>query len=144
MANKLRKLSSVVQNSSQLGHLKRMAGQQQLLLQQIRQLLPEPLRNHCLHARLIGTRIVLHTTTSVWSSRLRFHAPQILEELKTQAPNLEKLDVRILMNEKSRQPLKLLDSNSGKNQKMRYRLGDSINDPVIKAALKLRRNTNKS
>ncbi len=136
MTKKPRTLSNVVNDSEQLGHLARMLQQQQSLLDQIRQLLPKPLQQHCIHARISGARLVLHTDSPVWGTRLRFHAPQILQAARRQAPNLNKLDIRIFLPDSIRPDRKPLGSLPEKTAALLRQLADSIDDQAIRAALK--------
>ena len=48
-----------------------------LLLQEIRRALPVPLNEHCLHASVDAGVLTLTTDSPVWSSRLRFFAPEL-------------------------------------------------------------------
>lgn len=136
MIKKPRSLSNVVNNSEQLGHLARMLRQQRTLLEQIRQLLPAPLAQHCIHARISGVRLVLHTDSPVWSTRLRFHAPQIIQAAQQQAPNLSKLDIRICLPEVIRPGRKPLGSLPDKTAALVSQLAESIDDQAIRTALK--------
>ncbi|WP_456412343.1 DUF721 domain-containing protein [Thiolapillus sp.] len=136
MTKKPRTVSNVVTNSEQLGHLARMLQQQQSLLEQIRRLLPAPLGQHCIHARISGARLILHTDSPVWGTRLRFHAPQILQATRDQAPNLSKLDVRIHLSSNIRPARKPLGSLPEKTATLVSQLADSIDDEAIRAALK--------
>jgi hypothetical protein len=47
------------------------------LLDDIKGVLPPPLDKHCLHAVLEGSVLTLLTDSPVWSSRLRFFAPEL-------------------------------------------------------------------
>ncbi|WP_293646310.1 DUF721 domain-containing protein [Thiolapillus sp.] len=136
MTEKPRPVSNVVDNGDQLGHLARMLQKQQALLEQIRQLLPDTLKPHCIHARLNGTRLILHTDSPVWATRLRFHAPQILDRTRKLAPNLTKLDVRIFLPDAIRPGRKPLGSLPRRTAELVSQLADSIDDDAIRAALK--------
>jgi len=136
MTKKPRTVSNVVNNSEQLGHLARMLRQQQSLLEKIRQLLPAPLQQHCIHARVSGMRLVLHTDSPVWGARLRFHAPQIIEAVRQQAPNLNKLDIRIYLPSNVRPGRRPLGSLPEHTAALINQLADSIDDQAICAALK--------
>ncbi|HDK38123.1 MAG TPA: DUF721 domain-containing protein [Thiolapillus brandeum] len=144
MTKKPRTLSNVVNNSEQLGHLAHMLQQQQALLEQIRQLLPTPLRQHCLHARISGVRLILHADSPVWGTRLRFHAPQIIQAIIQQAPRLKKLDIRILLPEANRPGRKPLGSLPETTALLVNQLADSIDDQEIRAALKRLSGTSES
>jgi len=51
------------------------------LLHEIRAILPPPLDEHCLHAALNAGVLTLLTDSPVWSSRLRFFAPEFERHL---------------------------------------------------------------
>lgn len=51
------------------------------LLGEIRDALPSPLSEHCLHASLRAGGLTLLTDSPVWSSRLRFFAPELYRRL---------------------------------------------------------------
>ncbi len=51
------------------------------LLREIRAVLPSPLGEHCLHASLDAGVLTLLTDSPVWSSRLRFFAPELEHQL---------------------------------------------------------------
>jgi len=51
------------------------------LLREVRATLPPPLDEHCLHASLEAGVLTLLTDSPVWSSRLRFFAPEIERRL---------------------------------------------------------------
>ena len=51
------------------------------LLHEIRAVLPPPLDEHCLHAVLDAGVLTLLTDSPVWSSRLRFFAPELEHHL---------------------------------------------------------------
>jgi len=118
-----------------------MLQKQQALLEQLKQLLPETLQPHCIHARIKGDRLILHTDSPVWATRLRFHAPQILTSSRKFAPKLNELDVRIFLPEIIRPSRKPLGSLPLKTAALVSQLADSIDDDAIRAALKRLSNT---
>ena len=65
--------------------------------------LGEPLSLHCRLANISGTSVILHTDSPVWSARLRYQLPQILECLNQHYPeaNLLRADVRVKLPERS-------------------------------------------
>jgi len=69
----------------------------QRLLSRLKELLPQPLGNHCL-ACVLDTqgRLTLYVDTSAWASQLRFHQPQVLPELNKIAP-LQQIRLRVLL-----------------------------------------------
>lgn len=136
MENKPRKLTALLGQNGQLGHLGRMLRQQQALLQEVRQLLPSPLRSHCIHARISGQRLILHTDSPAWGSKLRFHGPQLLEVIMSQAPNVRKVDVRIFLEERPLRSKKPLGPLSGAPAARITELADSLNDARLSMALR--------
>jgi len=136
MTKKPRSLLNVVKNSGQLGHLARMLNKQQALLEQIQQLLPAPINKHCIHARISGNRLILHTSSPVWATRLRFHAPEIISAIKKQAPSVKNVDIRIILPEVIRPGRPGLGSLPEQTSRIIEKLADSIDDEAIQAALK--------
>jgi hypothetical protein len=136
MTKKPRSLLNVVENGEQLGHLARMLHQQEVLLKQIRQIVPGVMQQHCLHARICGNRLILHTDSPVWATRLRFHGNEIINTLRQQAPAIRKLDIRIMLPEPVRPGRPALGSLPEKTALLIGQLADSIDDEAIQAALK--------
>jgi hypothetical protein len=136
MINKPHKVANVLEDGDQLGHLKRMLKKQQALLEQVRKTLPTPLDEHCLHARIDGDRLILHTDSPAWSTGLRFHAPRILKELRPLAPNLKKTDIRILVEQNIRPAKTLRSSLPGETARLIRNLADGLADPDLRAAFK--------
>ena len=71
MAKKLKPLGNYLLTGSKLATLRSQMQQQKTLLQQVKGLLPPPLRNHCLNVIIKGQELVLHTDSSAWASKLR-------------------------------------------------------------------------
>ena len=136
MANKPQQVAGVVEDGAQLGHLYRMLKQQQALLEQIREILPAPLNAHCLHARIDGKRLILHTDSPAWSTGLRFHAPRIIAGLNSLAPNLNKVDVRIIIEQEAKATTDRRNHLSGKTAALIRELADSLEDEALRAAFK--------
>lgn len=68
---------------------------QKALLNQVRQLLPNDLANHCLAARKRDQKLILHTDSPVWATRLRYNAAQLLSLLQPQHPSLRGVKVKL-------------------------------------------------
>ncbi len=134
MISQPHKVARVLEDGAQLGHLNRMLKQQRALLEQIRNILPAPLNEHCLHARIDGDRLVLHTDSPAWSTALRFHAPRIITALKSQAPNLKKVDVRILIEQEVRPATGRRGSLPNKTAALIRELADGLEDEALRAA----------
>jgi hypothetical protein len=59
--------------------------------------LPEPLAQHCIAANIDDDTLVVGCDASVWAAKLRYHIPQLLERLKSQAdhPALCRIRIRV-------------------------------------------------
>jgi len=136
MVSKPHKVAHVLEDGSQLGHLNRMLKQQRTLLEQIRKILPAPLNEHCRHARIDNERLVLHTDSPAWSTGLRFHAPRIIAGLKSRAPNLKKVDVRIILEQEFRPAEGRRGSLPEKTAALIRELADGLEDAELRAAFK--------
>ena len=79
--------AALLQQSQRLLHLTRT----------VQEHLPEPLNRHCTVANIHNDSLVLLTDSPVWSSRLRFHAPALLRELKRRHA-IQLTGVRIRVN----------------------------------------------
>ena len=77
------------------------------LLRKIRSALPPPLDDHCLHASLEAGVLTLLTDSPVWSSRLRFFAPELVRHLAGSGDTIAACRVRV-------RPLALVRSTAPK------------------------------
>jgi len=65
------------------------------ILDAIRDALPGDLRNHCIHAAAQNdNELVIHTTSPVWATRLRFVAPELVRAIPELSPST-RITVRI-------------------------------------------------
>jgi hypothetical protein len=65
------------------------------LLRDVQRVLPKPLDEHCLHAALDAGALTLTTDSPVWSSRLRFFAPELARSLAPCHGRIDSCRVRI-------------------------------------------------
>lgn len=65
------------------------------LLRDIRHSLPVPLDEHCLYASLDAGILTLVTDSPVWSSRLRFFAPELERSLSSHSSPVASCHIRI-------------------------------------------------
>ena len=124
-----------VASRGQSNHLLRMLSQQRNLLEQVQSLLPEPVRDHCLHARIKGTQLVLHTDSSAWMTRLRFHGPQLVKALRSLAPGLQSVKIRVLIDSQARGPGRRAKNLSPRAAKSIQLAARSVADDKLSAAL---------
>lgn len=130
------KVSSLLQAGEQLAHLGRMLDKQQSLLKAVRSQLPAPLDQHCLHARISGKQLVIHTDSPVWNARLRFHGPQLIRAIQQQAPHLQKLKINIHIDV-AQQPTKPKRVKLSQHSALQIlEVADSVDDPELQAALR--------
>jgi hypothetical protein len=134
MANNPGKVASLLRKDPHLHHLTRMLHQQQALLKEIREKLPEPLARHCLHARIAGNRLILHVDSAVWGSQLRFHGQSLLRVLRARAPNLSQLRIRLLFPEAPQE-----SSGTARKAQRPTSLAEAVSDPELRELLKQRR-----
>jgi hypothetical protein len=74
------------------------------LLADTRRILAPELRPHCLHTSLEAGRLVLVTDGSVWASRLRFAAPELLAGLGGQGVSAATLRVLVAPSPDTQSP----------------------------------------
>lgn len=134
MPNNPGKIASLLRKDPHLHHLARMLHQQQALLEEIRAKLPEPLAQHCLHARISGSRLILHVDSQAWGSQLRFHGQSLLRSLRSRAPNLREVSIRLLFPEAPKK-----GSRRGSEARRPASLADAVSDPELRELLKQRK-----
>ena len=65
------------------------------LLRDVRRSLPAPLDEHCLYASLDAGILTLVTDSPVWSSRLRFFAPELERSLSSDSSPIASCHIRV-------------------------------------------------
>jgi hypothetical protein len=65
------------------------------LLGKVRDGLPPPLDQHCLHASMEDGVLTLVADSAVWGSRLRFFAPELTKTLRDSAGRIASTRIRI-------------------------------------------------
>lgn len=96
MALSLKSVRQLLKDKPTLQHLEREMEAQRSLVVEIRRLLPADLAEHCTAARIDGRRLVLHTDSPVWASRLRFLSTELLRLLENDNPNLREVKVKLI------------------------------------------------
>ncbi len=129
------KISSLLQAGELLPHLGRMLSKQQTLLKAVRSHLPSPLDQHCLHTRISGKELIIHTDSPVWNARLRFHGPQLIRAMRRQAPHLQqlKINTHIDTSHQVKRRQAMLSANSTAHI---LAVADTVADPELQAALR--------
>jgi len=95
MATKPRHIRKILRHQGALAGLYTSMRKQQDLLTLTRQALPQQLRPHCVSAVLNGNTLTLLADSPVWGSRLRFHMPRLLGQLRQNHPGIANIRVRI-------------------------------------------------
>ena len=79
-----------------LRQLDQEALQQRAVLSAVQQHLPLDLADHCRAARFDGQRLVIHTDSPVWASRLRFFSNQLSSLLQNDLTMLREIKVKLI------------------------------------------------
>jgi hypothetical protein len=97
-----KQVAQLLKNKPLLKPLEHEVLQQRLTLSAVRRVLPTDLAAHCLAARADGQRLVLHTDSPVWASRLRFFSNQLASLLQNDLPSLREIKVKLLVSREPR------------------------------------------
>ena len=89
-----------------LRQIDREISAQSQLLKAIQRHLPADLASHCVAARLVDERLILHTDSPVWASRLRFLSGQLVILLQNDFPALRNVKIKLRPKEQTRTPRK--------------------------------------
>jgi hypothetical protein len=119
-----------------LAQYQQIIRQQQLLLQQIKQVLPENLAGQLQYCVVSGKKLLLYTSSGNWSSSLRFYQQAVLQQAQESGwTHLQVVQVKIIperMNvQKRSKPL----PPSIENAKMIQQIAASQTDAQLKQAL---------
>lgn len=95
MSHSLKSVRHLLIDKPTLKSIERETAAQQTLLAAIRNLLPADLAAHCVAARLAGDRLVLHSDSPVWASRLRFLSNELRSLLQQDCPSLRDIKIRL-------------------------------------------------
>ncbi|MGZ8142665.1 MAG: DciA family protein [Methylosarcina sp.] len=122
-----------------LAHYFSQLEQQQLMLQLIREVLPDPLAQHVLHCVKNDKKLLVYTDSAAWASQLRFYKSPILTVLAaTNGQAAENLQVRIFTEEVSpeKEGLKKANTPSVENIALIHNHGETIDDEELKQSLR--------
>ena len=105
----------------------------------LQQLLPDPLKAHCRVLAVREESLVLAADSPVWAARLRFHAPQLVKQLRhLETVKLRTIRIRVRPPERSipaeyRKTTMQCSSNS---QAALRQVAETVSDPGLKTALR--------
>ncbi len=140
MAHRPKSIRHLLKDRPLLSRLDHEIGQQQAVLEQVRQCLPDELARHCLGARLAARQLVLHTDSPVWASRLRYQAKQLQSLLHRTYPELSEVKVRLLIADKNRPQRRSVARHSNRAAEIvRDSAADTGSAPLKAALLRLSR-----
>lgn len=138
MSKKFQPLNKHLQNSVEFATIRAKLQQNRGLLEQIQQLLPTPLNEHCVGLAAKPDRLVLYADSSAWASRLRYVTRDILAKLGKKQIHFNKITVKIAIDNRRKAPKQsgrksrlLSKTNSDQLQK----IANSTSDPELSAAL---------
>jgi len=104
----------------------------------LQQLLPEPLKAHCHLLAIRDETLVLAADSPVWAARLRFHAPQLVKQLKrSQTVKLRTVRIRVRPPERKvpTERRKATIHRSIKSTAALQQVAQTVSDPGLKTAL---------
>lgn len=102
MSHNPKSVRHLLKDKPTLRFLEREIGAQKTLLAEVRQCLPVDLANHCLAAQFHEQRLVLHTDSPVWATRLRYLATEITSLLRPRYPTLQTVSIKMLVPQQRR------------------------------------------
>ncbi len=111
---------------------------QQLLLQQVQSLLPEPLSGHCVGVVKNASRLLLYADSSAWAGRIRFITSELGVKLRECGLKVDRISVRVLLNNPPPKHIKShrLRQLSADNASLITETAETIGDPELSAAMK--------
>ena len=104
----------------------------------LQELLPEPLKAHCHLLAIRDETLVLAADSPVWAARLRFHAPQLVKQLKrSQTVKLRTVRIRVRPPERqiSAERRKAAIHRSKNSTAALQQVAQTVSDPGLKSAL---------
>lgn len=99
--------------------------------------LPSPLCEHFILANISEDTLTLHTDSPAWAARLRFITPDILKYAQQlrRLHSPQTIRIKVVPPASQSTSVKRMINLSHKNAQLIQDTADSINDPVLRAAL---------
>ncbi|MEN8205463.1 MAG: DciA family protein [Pseudomonadota bacterium] len=104
----------------------------------LQELLPEPLKAHCHLLAIRDETLVLAADSPVWAARLRFHAPQLVKQLRhSQTVKLRTVRIRVRPPERPipTERRKSVIQSSKNSTAALQQVAQTVSDPGLKTAL---------
>ncbi len=102
MADKLHIINKFLLTDSKLASLIADSKAHETMLKTVKNLLPEPLNQHCCAAILHDQLLILYADSSAWASRLRYFSRNLSRHLQKQGVIVNKISIRITTENKNK------------------------------------------
>lgn len=134
---KPRSIKTFLRSDPALTELRNTLKTNKKLLTLTRHLLPESLEQHCISVQLNHSRLIIHTDSSAWASRLRYFSRDLRAKLQSAGVQVQKIEVRVLINNQPKtRSTRHAHHLSRDNAKLIESAADDIQDIELRAALK--------
>lgn len=138
MSTKFRPLNNYIKSSQEFATIRAKLQQNQGLLQQILNILPTPMNEHCVGLAVKPDQLILYADSSAWASRLRYFSRDLTEKLNKRKLHFNRIQIKVAVEsrEKAKKPrqrgTKLL---STRNSEHLHKVASHTSDPDLRAAL---------
>lgn len=105
------------------------------LTELISSLLPAPLNAHIVSAQIQQTELLIHTDAPTWAARLRFLATPLLQQVRSDYPNINSMKVRIIYPDRKSKTVKKAATYSRFAADIIHKNAENTKDEALKRAL---------
>lgn len=132
-----RKISQILGHSSPLKQIRAQAHLHASLLNEVQSLLPHSAQAHITAVVQQRASLVVFTDSPVWNSKLRFHTPRLLRELRHKHPGLANIEIRNQLARRTiskakKQPARKLSESAAQTVKTG---AETVENPALRSAL---------
>jgi hypothetical protein len=138
MRKKFQPLNNYLQNSVEFATIRAKLQQNRGLLEEIQQLLPAPLNEHCVGIAAKQDHLILYSDSSAWASRLRYITRDLLAKLSKNNISFNKITVKITIDNRKKATKRSGRRSrliSATNSEQLQKIANSTPDPELRAAL---------
>ncbi|MES9855854.1 MAG: DciA family protein [Sedimenticola sp.] len=138
MKKSLRSLAECLNSGSAIPALLLRSREQLQMLQQVRLMLPESLREHCVGVVKNTSRLLIYADSSAWAGRIRFITGDLTAKLNKSGLAVERIAIRVLLTPKRPRDIKSqqLRRLSADSASLIVETAETIDDPELQAAMK--------
>lgn len=104
MATSPKSVRHLLKDKPTLKHLEHGISARRTLLAEVRTHLPEEVATHCLAAQIEGARLILHSDSPAWATRLRYLSNQLCSLLEPGHPTLREIRIKVLLTRGTGRP----------------------------------------